>query len=549
MQKQLITVFFCFTLLFSLLSMRIYALTEDDRLVQAAQNQSRYTLTVQESRGQIYDCHLRPLVNRKEVFQGIVYPVAEGSGGLVDFLVREADSPGGVSREGILQQMESGRPFAIRLKHPSKAFPGLDVYQTYERYQDRQTAAHVIGYTNADGQGVTGIEAAYDDLLKRQTVSSQLAFTVDATGRYIKGVEAEPLGQTEATGGVVLTLDSRIQDICERAGAQYIESGAIVVLDAKTSAIRAMASFPSYSPNALEESIADTQTAPMINRALYAFSPGSIFKIVTTAAALEAGIPADFSYTCTGSVDIDGVVFHCHYRDGHGTLSMKEAFTVSCNPYFIVLAEKIGKEKLLQTASDMGLGKSIFLADGIVGAAGSLPSADALPNPGDLANISFGQGLLTMTPLQAAQMTACIVQGGKTQTPWLVEGTTEDGIQVDAAERPPAPVAAIHPETAAQIRAFMVSALEDQANQEGLPTVTTAGAKTGTAQTGRYNENGEEINQAWIVGFFPAENPEYVAAVLCEGGESGNLSAGPVFREIADSVMRGQETQPSEGDA
>ena len=190
---------------------------------------------------------------------------------------------------------------------------------------------------------------------------------------------------------------------------------------------------------------------------------------------------------------------------------------------------------MYQMAKDLSFSKTMELAPGFSPQSGYLPTIKELFNPADVANFSFGQGLLMATPIQLTQMMCSIVNGGKTPSPKLVEGLSQDGKTLFNSSQSSAAIDAMKPETAAQIKSFLVYSVMNKANQYAKPAKTTAGGKTATAQTGNYIGE-EEINQGWFCGFFPAENPKYVVTVLCENAESGNISASPVFREIADRV-------------
>ena len=182
-------------------------------------------------------------------------------------------------------------------------------------------------------------------------------------------------------------------------------------------------------------------------------------------------------------------------------------------------------------AKRFGFGEALPLAQGISGSAGTLPGETDLQNPAEVANLSFGQGLLTASPLQVTRMMAAAANGGVLVQPRLVLGTTPDGQTGQTLERdadvPSRQI--LSPEIAAQIQAFLIHCVMVEEEQHALPGNVSAGGKTATAQTGRFDENGDELEHGWFSGFFPAENPRYVVTVLAENSGFGNDTAAPVF--------------------
>ena len=178
-----------------------------------------------------------------------------------------------------------------------------------------------------------------------------------------------------------------------------------------------------------------------------------------------------------------------------------------------------------------------MLTGDITASGGSLPSIDSLQAPAAVANLSFGQGELTASPVQIARMTAAVVNGGKLVSPTVVLGTTEDGntLQADAL---PVSRQAIPEEIAAQLKVMLSYAVMSDDSSGGKPALVTAGGKTATAQTGQYDEDGNELEQGWFTGFFPADEPQYVVTVLAENEGFGNTSAAPVFAAIADAAAQ-----------
>ncbi len=526
-EKRTIIFFAVFVFLIFLLYLRIGILSNFSGLENTSSNQSRYTVTLDKERGMIYDRNLSPLVNRIKEETYAVLPDKQNMNAVLGSV---EDS----RREGVLSLLESGKPFVLKTDKNIQA-PNVTKFYKTQRYEYFQLASHIIGYTDGEDNGVTGIEKSYNNLLKENTVKTTASYVLNGLGHGMPGLDAVVTEDKKENGGVVLTIDKDIQSKVQSIGSRMIKKGAIVVMDPYTGEIKATASFPSYTPRNIEKSISDTENSPMINRAFLPFNVGSTFKIVTAATALESGIDMKFCSECKGVTDVSGQSIKCHNRNGHGELDMLDAMKESCNPYFIEIGLKVGGEKLLTMAEKFGFGRGFSLADGIYTANGSLPQRSELINPAEVANLSFGQGKLTATPVQIAQMVSIIANGGYYVTPKLVLGTTKDGKITDKfAVIPKERV--ISNLTAAQIQSFLIHCVMVADGQNAKPQKTTAGGKTATAQTGRYVD-GEEKEHGWFAGFFPAVNPEYVVVVLCEDAGFGNNTASPVFSKIADSIL------------
>lgn len=512
---------------FSLMYMRVFWLTSDDSLVSAGTRQGRYTLPMSASYANIYDCAGRKLNNLDSETRTMaaLCPTAENVRDILPYVKPE-------DQESFYKKVQAGLPFTCQVTVNSSPNPDIIVYEEPVRYGERTYAPHILGYTSG-GAGVSGIEYAFQDFFSSHVSRSSVTFELDGLGKPLIGEGREMELSQEMTAGVVTTLDRDIQSICEKAASQ-IQRGAVVVMDPYTGDIKASVSVPDFHPSRLGDYLEDP-ASPLVNRALSAYNVGSVFKIVTASASLEEGISPNFPYRCEGYLDMNGQIFRCHKLEGHGVLDMQGAISESCNPYFITLGRQIPSLHFVNTAYAFGFGKPCVLCPGVVSSAGNLQSAEELGNEAEKANLSFGQGRLTATPLQVAGMTCAVVNQGKLPRPRLILGTTEDGKSRTIYQETMFSEA-IQPVTALRLKDMLEKGIHGTTASGGVPETVTAGGKTSTAQTGQFHEDGTEIVQAWFTGFFPAESPRYVVTVLAEDGKSGNSSAGPVFKEIADEV-------------
>jgi len=514
----------CMLLIMSMV-LRLCWVGQNQSFVKAISAQSRYTLQVGSRRGGIYDCNMKPLVDREDYPVSAVVPTTGTPMLLQNFH--------GQQRQTLLALLESRKPFLFN--GDLGDHPGVTVYHLGKRYTD-QMAVHLVGYQNGEGQGVAGIEAAYDSFLQKVGKSYSVTCSVDAVGHVLEG-EISAAIPSEQIGGVVLTLDRDFQQTAQQAlRDNNINAGAVVVTDIWTGEIKAMASCPGFDPNNVASAL-KAENSPLVNRALSPYNVGSVFKLVVAAAALEEGLSPELMLECPGYITVEGTRFRCHNLAGHGPIDMPTAVKHSCNVYFIKLAQQLGGEPIRRMAARMGFGSSTQLASGIIGAAGELTRQELLQG-GELANFAFGQGKLTATPLQLAAATACIANGGQYRPPRLIAGTTEDGKNLTHPAEPYAAGWAVSSQTAQILRKMMVQVVEEGSGSKAKPDVGGAGGKTASAQTGSFDPTGQEVVQAWFAGFYPAQTPRWSVVVLCEGGVSGGDVAAPVFRQICDGIAR-----------
>lgn len=525
MYKRTISLFLTLCLTLSFVIYRIISLNYSDYSL-AGTNKSSKTLTVATSRGTIYDVNFKKLVNEKEKKIAVALPGA-------DALAHIAEMTDTQQAESIIKTLSDGFPCMFEA-HTNSDCENIEVFSVPVRYSENQLASNIIGYLDNEGNGAYGIEKSFNDVLSEANGEVSVTVSVDANGRMLNGIS--PVINNNNFGsaqGVVLTIDKDIQNIAESAMSQ-IESGACVVLDCSDGKISAMVSTPSIDPNDIADSI-QNENSPFVNKALSAYSVGSVFKPILTAYALENNIQAD-DYECNGTIRINDTVFGCINRNPHGEVDLAKSLQVSCNTFYINLTKDIDGEKLYSFCTNFSFGTGTQLADGIYGADGYLPDGEELKNSGSKANFSFGQGKLMATPLQMASAYLALVNGGTYKYPYLVSGTIDsEGNFTKSKQKPDSKI--LSESTSEKIRGLLESVITEGNAYYGETQSCTSGGKTGTAQSGSYNYNGDEILRTWFVGFFPASDPLYVVAVLNENGVSGGKDCGPVFSQIADGVM------------
>jgi len=506
----------------------IYSIAKEPEYVYAAVSQSKYTMMVTSSRGMIYDCNMNPLVDQETRLVAAVAPTIETIGYLSAQMGEE-------ERSFLASKLENGKPFLMELTERIE-YDGIDIFEVSERYSENQPAAHLIGYLDSEGEGAAGIEKAMNDVLKNQSGSIRVDYRVDALGRVIAGDERVVTDTTQSSdAGVVLTIDRALQEFAENA-AQKLSAGAVVVTEVPNCEVRAMVSVPGYSPHTLSD-VADDEGAPLVNRTMQAYIPGSVFKLAVAAQELELDA-AGYEYTCLGSVEVNGLSFSCYAGKAHGTVDLEGAIKKSCNCYFIGAARAMGAENVLAMAYNLGFARSIELGKDLISQPGTLPAIKDLSSLRALANFSFGQGELTATPLQIAGMVNTIASGGQYTEPKVIAGTVDADHRFVSSDysAQTKKTQVMKRSTALVLQDYMEAAVKSGTASGGSPNGITAGAKTGTAQTGVF-EGKDELNHFWYTGYICDDSgPRYGITVLRESTVTDEGAAAEVFKEISEFI-------------
>lgn len=398
----------------------------------------------------------------------------------------------------------------------------------YERvYPHGSLAAHAVGYSTAD-RGRTGVEGAYNSYLSGSFGTEPLLQRFNLKEK--RGADVE------------LSLDTRIQRVAERALAG--RRGAVVALDPRTGAVLTLASAPAFN---LQQTVGDfaaipDEGAPFLNRGTQGlYPPGSTFKVVTATAALESGeFAPDSRFDDTGSYDTPGGPIRNFGGEVYGQNDLAEALTISINTTFARIGDEVGAERLGEQMSEFGFGKRppIDLPERQVLTSGRRDGNMPLPNGEqgmDVARLAIGQELLTVTPLQMAMVAAAAANGGTLMAPHLMTRIRDRGGDIVQTATPRELADVMDPTTAADLVSMMRSVVEQGT---GTPAnLSAAGVdvagKTGTAESGNPNRN-----QAWFIGFAPAEAPTVAVAVVVEdtpgtgGAEAAPIAAQVIFEAV-----------------
>lgn len=443
---------------------------------------------------------------------------------------------------------------------------GINIDEDTKRYYPYNSlAAQVIGFCGSDNQGLDGIEAKYDAELKGKV--GRIEKITDAKGGEIGDTGEEYVAAIDGND-LILSIDMTIQSIAEKylknacIDNKCTDGGNIVIMNPSTGDILAMATYPDYNLNtpyepntedlkniwneiSVEEKTKSLQSIWRNKAIADTYEPGSTFKTITSSAALEEKITTpdkQGEFCCTGGIEIAGVRIKCwRYYRPHGSESLREALMNSCNPVFIGLGQKVGKEKYYQylekfgfldkTGIDLpGEAKGIFLAENKVG-------------PVELATISFGQRF-EVTPLQMVTAVSSIANGGMHVKPRIVKAI----INQETQERKEVEILkdkrVISEETANNVLSMMESVVSEGTGKNAQVKGYRVGGKTGTSEDGV--NTGKYVTS--FLGVAPISSPEVVILVTLynptgEGGHQGGGVAAPVGGQILSEVLPYLELQ------
>lgn len=524
--KRTYFILFIITILLVVAFFRLFYIAVGSGYQKTATTQSTMTVRVTLPRGTVFDRNGEHLTNNKMKMYGVLIATPKTVTAVYKYFEKSR-------ADEISNLLKEGKPIAVQVPFDFSCEDSY-LFVCYGDDEIKNTAIHLLGYLNSDGEAVCGLQKAYNDTLYNPNPIS-VTFQTDALGGALLGVEANIGDHTDVyKSGIVTTIDRNIQEICDSEISKV--KGAVAVIKSGTGEVIALSSSPGFSYDDISAAL-DDEDSPFMNRALSQYNLGSIFKVCIAAAALEKGIPITKTYNCSGSEECDGNLFMCHKKEGHGRLNMEEALSASCNCYFINLARDTGHQMVYDMAKKMGIDKDCLLYKDCEIKGGNITSPEKLKIPSALANFSIGQGDLLSTPLNIALAYGAISNGGVYHPPILVtaeknkNGTTkyhpaEKGVRIMSGE------------TSAALMRMMYKTVEAGTGKNGRPSRVSAAGKTATAETGMINSEGKSINQTWFAGAVPADNPEYVIVVLLEDGVTGSLSAAPVFKRIVDRIYK-----------
>ncbi|SFJ04739.1 stage V sporulation protein D [Thermoflavimicrobium dichotomicum] len=420
--------------------------------------------------------------------------------------------------------------------------PGVVITEDSKRYYPyKSLAAHLLGFTGIDNQGLAGLELVYDERLKG--TKGYVSFSANARGEQMPGGTDRFVPPKDGLD-LILTLDKTIQAILERemdqAMVQYQPESIIgIAMDPKTGEILAMSSRPTFRPDAYQSVNPNiyNQNLPIWKT----YEPGSTFKIITLAAALEEKkVNFNETFNDPGFYVVAGARLRCWKAGGHGHQTYLEVVENSCNPGFVNLGQRLGKDTLLSYIKKFGFGEKSGID--LNGEAKGILFKPERMGPVELATTAFGQGV-SVTPIQQVAAVSAAVNGGKLMVPHLAKAwVNPDTKEVVESNEPKVKRKVISEETSKQVRYALESVVAKGTGRKAFIDGYRAGGKTGTAQKvgpdGRYLKNNHIVS---FIGVAPADDPRivvYIAVDNPKGIQFGGVVAAPIVRKILYDSLR-----------
>ena len=456
----------------------------------------------------------------------------------------------GVPSGVLLRKLSSSKPWVwVKRKISPKEgqaiarakLPGVHLQKEFRRfYPNREMASHLLGYVDVDEEGKTGLEGSFNGLVRGKPGKIQLL--VDAHGKSYQREQQVP----QAGASLTTTLDKTVQFLVEKelqavAEKTHASAISIIVMDPNTGAILGMANSPTFNPNEYRES----DKSSWLNRSLsLTYEPGSTFKMVTVAAALEEGLttPDEKIHCENGSIEVHGRRVRDHKR--YGLLSVREVMQNSSNVCTIKLGMRLGDERLKSYIDRFGFGKKT--AVDLPAEVGGTVRETSQWNKRSIAYVSIGQEI-SVTPLQIASLVSTVANGGIRYRPYVVQTIQHpDG---GTTEIKPSGSRVLSLETAQQLREMLEYVVTDGTAKTSQLEGYRAAGKTGTAQkidpaTRTYSRT---KYVASFAGFAPVSDPRIAVVVVIDepkGQYYGGEIAAPVFKRIAEQVLRTKSVVP-----
>ncbi|WP_110953226.1 peptidoglycan D,D-transpeptidase FtsI family protein [Anaerosinus massiliensis] len=416
---------------------------------------------------------------------------------------------------------------------------GIGLTEEGERYYPNDNiAAHVLGFTGLDSQGLDGVELTFDQYLRGNRGSIVIEY--DAKGREIPYAMHRYIAP-QVGNDVYLTIDIVIQQIVERELDKVMQdtkakAATIIAMDPYTGEVLALANRPDYNPNKFAEYAPKNWRNAAISNA---FEPGSTFKILTTAAALgEEIVNVNERFFDSGAIEVQGRTIHCWKHGGHGSQTFKEVVENSCNTGFVTVGLRLGAENFYKYLNAFGLGKTTGID--LPGEAKGILIKESKVTPINIATMAMGQSV-AVTPIQLINAVCAITNGGMHLKPQIVrEIKNKDGSMVQSFEKEELGQV-LSPQVSTQVKEILESVVENGTGKNAFVEGYRTGGKTGTAQ--KVGQGGYMPGKyiASFIGFAPADKPKIVFMVAIDEPEGiyyGGQIAAPVFKNAMQDVFR-----------
>ena len=522
-----------------------------------AENLHERERDIKAARGKLLDANGTVLATNKSVCTiSVIHNQIEEPEKVIEMLVRELGIPEETARKRVEKVSSIERVKTNVAKETGDAIrayglSGVKVDEDYKRYYPYGTlASKVLGFTGADNQGILGLEVKYDEYL--QGTNGKILTLTDA-----RGIEIENAGESrlEPVNGydLCLSLDRNIQMYCEQAAKKVCtkksaDSVSVIVMNPQNGELMAMVNYPEFDLNDpftlvgdTGESVAAEEKQNLLNKMWRnqcisdTYEPGSTFKIITAAAALEEGVvKLDDAFFCPGYKIVEDRRIRCARTTGHGAETFETGIMNSCNPVFMELGERLGAENFVGYFKQFGLLSKTNID--LPGEAGTIMHKTENIGPVELATISFGQSF-QITPIQLVTTVSSIINGGTRVTPHFgvsvqdADGNTVKTFSYETHEN------ICTAETSETMRYLLEKVVSEGTGKNAKIEGFSIGGKTATSQTLPRSDH-KYISS--FLGFAPADNPQVLVLVVINNPQGiyyGGTIAAPVAKEIFENIL------------
>lgn len=522
-----------------------------------AENLHERERDIKAARGKLLDANGTVLATNKSVCTiSVIHNQIEEPEKVIEMLVRELGIPEETARKRVEKVSSIERVKTNVAKETGDAIrayglSGVKVDEDYKRYYPYGTlASKVLGFTGADNQGILGLEVKYDEYL--QGTNGKILTLTDA-----RGIEIENAGESrlEPVNGydLCLSLDRNIQMYCEQAAKKVCtkksaDSVSVIVMNPQNGELMAMVNYPEFDLNDpftlvgdTGESVSAEEKQNLLNKMWRnqcisdTYEPGSTFKIITAAAALEEGVvKLDDAFFCLGYKIVEDRRIRCARTTGHGAETFETGIMNSCNPVFMELGERLGAENFAGYFKQFGLLSKTNID--LPGEAGTIMHKTENIGPVELATISFGQSF-QITPIQLVTTVSSIINGGTRVTPHFgvsvqdADGNTVKTFSYETHEN------ICTAETSETMRYLLEKVVSEGTGKNAKIEGFSIGGKTATSQTLPRSDH-KYISS--FLGFAPADNPQVLVLVVINNPQGiyyGGTIAAPVAKEIFENIL------------
>ena len=522
-----------------------------------AENLHERERDIKAARGKLLDANGTVLATNKSVCTiSVIHNQIEEPEKVIEMLVRELGIPEETARKRVEKVSSIERVKTNVAKETGDAIrayglSGVKVDEDYKRYYPYGTlASKVLGFTGADNQGILGLEVKYDEYL--QGTNGKILTLTDA-----RGIEIENAGESrlEPVNGydLCLSLDRNIQMYCEQAAKKVCtkksaDSVSVIVMNPQNGELMAMVNYPEFDLNDpftlvgdTRESVSAEEKQNLLNKMWRnqcisdTYEPGSTFKIITAAAALEEGVvKLDDAFFCPGYKIVEDRRIRCARTTGHGAETFETGIMNSCNPVFMELGERLGAENFAGYFKQFGLLSKTNID--LPGEAGTIMHKTENIGPVELATISFGQSF-QITPIQLVTTVSSIINGGTRVTPHFgvsvqdADGNTVKTFSYETHEN------ICTAETSETMRYLLEKVVSEGTGKNAKIEGFSNGGKTATSQTLPRSDH-KYISS--FLGFAPADNPQVLVLVVINNPQGiyyGGTIAAPVAKEIFENIL------------